>query len=219
MDPRRTARTVIDPKVRQVGFFTPAAAPLQQAQSAPVVAEGGGLPSPPLSDISVGSNSLSPVMIPPPRHLSAPVSVPVPSSPLRRDSLTAFPVGSYNPSESLPGTSPLPSPSSRMDGSEYSEDVTWAGKGATGRVASSFPGSGGEMLVTNPGTNNLQPKSSLTTASVVKMPAGLTGNDVDSRVPASLKVTSCFFFFLMSLPFFSHHAKNYQKLLFSHSVI
>ncbi|CAA6671416.1 unnamed protein product [Spirodela intermedia] len=116
MDPRRTARTVIDPKVRQVGFFTPAAAPLQQAQSAPVVTEGGGLPSPPLSDISAGSNSLSPVMIPPPRHLSAPVSVPAPPSPLRRDSLMAFPVGSYNPSESLPETSPLPSPSSRGKG-------------------------------------------------------------------------------------------------------
>ncbi|CAA7408513.1 unnamed protein product [Spirodela intermedia] len=86
----------------------------------------------------------------------------------------AFPVGSYNPSESLPETSPLPSPSSRVDGSEYSEDIPWGGRGATGRVASSFPGSGGEMLVTNPGANNLQPKSSLTTASVMKMPPGLT---------------------------------------------
>ncbi|XP_062009660.1 uncharacterized protein LOC133726174 isoform X2 [Rosa rugosa] len=55
MDPRRPPRTVSDPKVRQVGFF---AAPEPIASS------------PPVSDISPSGNSLSPVMIPPPRHSS-----------------------------------------------------------------------------------------------------------------------------------------------------
>ena len=158
MDPRRAPRTVIDPKVRQVGFFTP-----PQSQSLATAPDESGSPSPP-------SDSPSPVMIPPPRHLSAPVSVPPPSSPLRRDGLTVFPVGSYNPAEYLIGTSPSPSPQSRNGGSEFSEDVSW------GRVASSFPGSGGEMMATTSAANNLQPKSSLTTVSVVKLPSGLTGN-------------------------------------------
>ncbi|XP_078429150.1 nagB/RpiA/CoA transferase-like superfamily protein [Wolffia australiana] len=150
MDPRRANRTVIDPKIRQVGFFAPAAAPAQSISTA----EGGDLPSPPRSDSSAGSNSPAPVMIPPPRHLSAPVSVPASSSPLRREEQAVFPVGSYNPVESLLASSPSPSPSSRMDGADYSEDVSW------GRAASSV--------------SNLQPKSSLTTVSVVKMPPGLT---------------------------------------------
>ncbi|MQL82808.1 hypothetical protein Taro_015286 [Colocasia esculenta] len=177
MDPRRAARTVIDPKVRQVGFFTPAVPP-QRSQSVTVAVDGGGSPSPPMSDLSAASNSLSPVMIPPPRHVSVPVAVPAPLSPLRRESLTSLPVGSYNPSESLLGTSPLLSPSSRMDGSEFTEDVSpsaWGGRGGSAKVASSFPGSGGEMMAMKAGSGNtFQPKSSLTTASVVKMPPGVS---------------------------------------------
>uniref|UniRef100_A0A1D1Y1E7 Translation initiation factor eIF2B subunit delta n=1 Tax=Anthurium amnicola TaxID=1678845 RepID=A0A1D1Y1E7_9ARAE len=165
MDSRRAQRMVIDPKVRQVGFFAPPARP-QRSQSAPVGADGGGSPSPspPLSDISAASNSLSPVMIPPPRHVSVPVSVPAPMSPLRRDSLTTLQVGSYNPSESLL------SPSSRMDGSEFSEDA-WGGRAGAGKVASSFPGSGGEMMATKASGSNVQPKSNLATASAAKMPS------------------------------------------------
>ncbi|KAL6135412.1 hypothetical protein ACLB2K_067640 [Fragaria x ananassa] len=74
MDPRRPPRTVSDPKVRQVGFF---------AAPEPIFS------SPPVSNISPSGNSLSPVMIPPPRHSSDPVRpalLPPVASPGRRDS-------------------------------------------------------------------------------------------------------------------------------------
>lgn len=74
MDPRRaSSRSVIDPKVRHVGFF----APPESTTTLP-------LPFP-NSPLSTTGNSLSPVMIPPPPTRSL--------SPLQRDS-----VGSYNPS-------------------------------------------------------------------------------------------------------------------------
>lgn len=112
---------VPDPKVRHVGFFT---APPERTRSGPPDSS-----SPSVSDLSPSGNSLSPVMIPLPRHASdtlpsRPVAVPVPTSPRRRASPPdSMPVGSYNPSESLLGTSSVPSPSSTLDdGVEFSED-------------------------------------------------------------------------------------------------
>lgn len=111
MEPRRGGRTVIDPKVRHVGFFAPGAPRPDRSQSGPVESP---LP-PPVAEVSASGNSLSPVMIPPARHASdthvllsggtsRPVShhfPPLSSSPLRRPSDLAVPavVGSYNPSE------------------------------------------------------------------------------------------------------------------------
>ncbi|KAK7304201.1 hypothetical protein RJT34_15320 [Clitoria ternatea] len=106
MDSRRASRS-IDPKVRRVGFFAPQPEP----------------------------DPDSPVMIPPPRHLSErTAAMPVPDSGLRRqasgDQLT---IGSYNPSESLLGTSPAASSPSSCRGvvgagdEELSEDSSSAG--------------------------------------------------------------------------------------------
>lgn len=74
--------------------------------------------------------------------------MPVPESALRRkDSGEQVPVGSYNPSESLLGTSPVvSSPSSRVeDGTlEFSEEnsVQWYRRSGSGKLASSLPGGG-----------------------------------------------------------------------------
>nr|XP_043607960.1 translation initiation factor eIF-2B subunit delta-like [Erigeron canadensis] len=120
MEPRRPSR-VIDPVIRKVGFFTPGPPP-DRTQSGP--------PQSPLF------NSLSPVMIPPPRHasdnLSRAVGVPVP---LHGYSATdSFEVGSYNPSDSVLD-SPVRSPSSRLGiEGEFSEDsANWIKQGGSGR--------------------------------------------------------------------------------------
>ncbi|XP_043720088.1 translation initiation factor eIF-2B subunit delta-like isoform X2 [Telopea speciosissima] len=175
MEPRRTSRMVIDPKVRQVGFVT-----LGSATST------GGAPA--VSDISPSGNSLSPVMIPPPRHASDNLSsslvlhnssravpVQVPMSPLRRTSMgDDMPLGSYNPSESLLGTSP--SPSSKLDdGDFFEEDAStgWIVGGNPGKLASSFPGGGFDSTATK--SSNFLPASNLTTATVVKIPPDKSG--------------------------------------------
>ncbi|XP_020521878.1 translation initiation factor eIF-2B subunit delta isoform X2 [Amborella trichopoda] len=107
MDARRVSRMVIDPKVRQVGFVTPGASsePMKHIIESSSMASSS-------SELTPSGNSLSPVMIPPPRHA---IPVPVPS-PLRRPSIgDNMPLGSYNPSDSLLGASPTISPSSRND--------------------------------------------------------------------------------------------------------
>ncbi|KAF2594790.1 hypothetical protein F2Q70_00043650 [Brassica cretica] len=58
MESRRNPRAVVDPKVRQVGFFTSS----QPDSTHPIASD---------STISPSRNSLSPVMIPPPRHNSS----------------------------------------------------------------------------------------------------------------------------------------------------
>ncbi|KAM6569322.1 hypothetical protein CsatB_017307 [Cannabis sativa] len=146
MDARRASRTVSDPKVRRVGFFTPDAQvqPLSgRTQSGPTAAESS-------SSVSPTSNSLSPVMIPPPRQLSDLTSrtaaVPVPDSAFRRPVAgDHVPVGSYNPaSDSLLGTSPAASPKSlSADGElEFSEESSPGlyRRNSSGKLASSFPG-------------------------------------------------------------------------------
>ncbi|GER31015.1 translation initiation factor 2b [Striga asiatica] len=147
MDPRRVPRTVIDPKVRQVGFF----APPDRTQS--------GLPAPPSSSppASPAGNSLSPVMIPPPRHVSADLSRHFPHppsvSPLPVGSRTAdssLPLGSYNPSEFL-------SPAAAADFSEEQPSPGFSRKGSFGKFASSLPAGGFDMAMAKQIIRNLPP--------------------------------------------------------------
>ncbi|KAL2241596.1 UNVERIFIED_CONTAM: Translation initiation factor eIF-2B subunit delta [Sesamum indicum] len=142
MDSRRVPRTVSDPKVRQVGFFAPAA-PLDRSESGPPAPTSS---SPPVSDVSPSGNSLSPVMIPPPRHLSTDLSrhfpLGPPISPLRvaRAADTSIPVGSYNPSEFLTPTATT----------EFSEDPLsprWGRRGSSGKFATSLPAGGFNMAL------------------------------------------------------------------------
>lgn len=149
MDPRRASRTVIDPKIRQVGFF----APPDRSQSGPPGITSSSSP-PLLSDLSPSANSLSPVMIPPPlpRHLS---DIPqVPLSPLRRPSNESIPAGSYNPSE-------------------FASESVAKGSNSGKVVASSLP-SGFDMSVAK---HKSFPPSSLTTVSMINMPPNLTGKN------------------------------------------
>ncbi|KAJ6765068.1 TRANSLATION INITIATION FACTOR EIF-2B [Salix koriyanagi] len=147
MDARRATTTV--PRVRQVGFFTPNAPPAQPSRTHSFPLDSS---SPPLSNSPV-NNSLSPVMIPPSRHLSdnlvhratSPLPVPEPSAfrrPIRSHHVAV--VGSYNPTESLLGSSPpLASPSSRVIGDgEFSEESSagWFRRSNSAKFASSFSG-------------------------------------------------------------------------------
>lgn len=181
MDPRRGARVVIDPKVRQVGFFAPGASP-GRTQSGPPESS-----SPPVADNSPTGNSLSPVMIPPPRHASDNLLSARPAlyPPLRRPGDT-IPVGSYNPSEFFHGTSPTASFYSKVGDREFSEDASgagWTHRGNSGKVASSFPGGGFDLTAVKP--------SNLTTVSVVNMPPGISVKsggasiEVQNEQPAS----------------------------------
>lgn len=134
-------RTVSDPKVRQVGFFAPVGPP-DRSQSGPPDPIST---SPPLSQISPSGNSLSPVMIPPPRHLSTDIprhfNHPPPLSALRapRANDSSIPVGSYNPSE-------FSSPSAITDFSEDQLSPRWR-KGSSGKFATSLPSGGIAMAV------------------------------------------------------------------------
>ncbi|KAL4633285.1 hypothetical protein ACB092_04G112300 [Castanea dentata] len=131
MEARRASRTVSDPKVRHVGFFTPDPNPHPGRT--------------PLASDAPVSNSLSPVMILPPRQPSdRTAAVPVPETGLRRQTgADQVPVGSYNPSESLLSSSPLPSsPSSRVglvDGEFSEESGGWLRRSESGNYASSLP--------------------------------------------------------------------------------
>ncbi|KAJ8623027.1 hypothetical protein MRB53_031556 [Persea americana] len=176
MDARRASRMVIDPKVRQVGFVTPGAPP-DRTQSGPAAGS-----SPPVSDSSAG-NSLSPVMIPPFRHASdnlsaslgaaRPIPVPVSMSPRWRPSMgDNASVGSYNPSESVIGTSQMLSPSSKTDDFEFGEEMSAVGRSNSGRlVAASYP-SGGIESATMKSSLNFPGPSNLTTVSVLKSVEG-----------------------------------------------
>ncbi|XP_038879396.1 translation initiation factor eIF-2B subunit delta-like isoform X5 [Benincasa hispida] len=142
MDARRGSR-VVNPKVRQVGFFTlDAPNPPGRSLSGPADC------APSQQSLSPPSNSLSPVMIPPPRHLSDNLAsrsavFPVPAPTNWRDSADHIHVGSYNPSEMLLATSP----SSRigdeeLDMSEDSSTSVPYRRSGSGKIASSFPGVG-----------------------------------------------------------------------------
>ncbi|XP_073122837.1 translation initiation factor eIF2B subunit delta-like [Henckelia pumila] len=141
MDPRRVSRAASDPKVRHVGFFAPGAA-LDRSQSGPPEPASS---SPPVSNISPSSNSLSPVMIPPPRLLPADLSRRFPQGTTfshlhaaRAADYSSIPVGSYNPSEFISPTATT----------EFSEDLMSPKRGlrsGSGKFATSLPAGGFEM--------------------------------------------------------------------------
>ncbi|THG06036.1 hypothetical protein TEA_019403 [Camellia sinensis var. sinensis] len=102
MDSRRVPRTVIDPKVRQVGFFAPGGPPTRSHSTPPDPSSS----SPPVSDLSPSGNTLSPVMIPPPRHLSD-LSRQVPCAMLAGvPSVVPPPASLYPPAATTPPNSP-----------------------------------------------------------------------------------------------------------------
>lgn len=176
MEPRRISRAVIDPKVRRVGFFTPNAPPQQPARTQSLPPDSS---SPPLSD-SPASNSLSPVMIPPPRHPSDNLSayrtpaIPV-AEPARERAELMVVAGSYDPAESLFGTSsPSRSPpvSRRFLDGEFSGESRFR-RSHSAKFASSFPGGGFDLTaVKNVGTGD--PAAS----AVMKKPAAVSGNSI-----------------------------------------
>lgn len=132
MDARRAPRAVIDPKVRKVGFFAP--------------------PDPIPLNISPSVNSLSPVMIPPPRHSSENLNINTRysvTSPSGEESIAI----SSSSSELFPP--PIsPAPSSRIV----------AGDGG-GIAASSFPRGGFDVTAVKASIG--VPVCKLTTVSVV----------------------------------------------------
>ncbi|EPS73360.1 hypothetical protein M569_01395, partial [Genlisea aurea] len=83
MDSRQGLRGVIDPRFRRVGFFSQTGQP----RADPTDAE-------PVSDISPASNSMSPVMIPPPRYAQQ-------LHPFGAAESSSYRVGSYKQSEFL----------------------------------------------------------------------------------------------------------------------
>lgn len=137
MDPRRPSR-VIDPKVRKVGFFTPGPPP-DRTQSSPAPGQ------------SPVFNSLSPVMIPPPRHasdnLSRAVGMPVPTSAQLHghQPVDSLQVGSYTFSDSVLDDSPTRSPSSQIGiNGEFSEDsANWIKLNKTGKHTDAAVSTGG----------------------------------------------------------------------------
>lgn len=181
MDSRRTPRTVIDPKVRQVGFF----APPDRTNSGQTEPISSSSTSPPVTEISPSGNSLSPVMIPPPRHSSDSRPIPFapnPASPLRRESIAAG--SSYNPSDFFPPAN-SPTASSSFAGrvgvghGEFSDDVVassspgraFRGSSVRASAASSFPSGGFDLTALRASS---VPPSELTTVSV-KMSPGIAG--------------------------------------------
>ncbi|CAA3003458.1 translation initiation factor eIF-2B subunit delta-like isoform X1 [Olea europaea subsp. europaea] len=138
MDPRRVPRNVTDPKVRQVGFFAPVAPPDDVFTSA--------LPPPITPSPPVSGNSLSPVMIPPPRHTT---SDNAPLSPLNAAAGDSFiPVGSYEPWE-------FSSPSATEDFSEdnFSKDSGWILNEKSGKIATSLPTGGADKAAVKQNTH------------------------------------------------------------------
>jgi translation initiation factor eIF-2B subunit delta len=151
MEARRPSRAVIDPKVRHVGFFAPVANLLPGQNSTSLSGSPAG-------------NSLSPVMIPPPRHPSDRTpAVPVPDTGLRRQGSDHVPVGSYNPSESLLSSSPAPSsPSGRVglgDGEFSEESDGWYRyrRSGSGKFDLTLPDTTLEKAPDNPGKSSAAP--------------------------------------------------------------
>ncbi|KAI9153566.1 hypothetical protein LWI28_013206 [Acer negundo] len=161
MEPRRTSRAgVIDPKVRQVGFFTatppPPPDPTRSSSTSP--------PPPLINDISPSGNSLSPVMIPPPRH-------PSDSLVLRRP-----------PSSLDSNFYPPPSPTTTASAGDMSDDVIVSPPGKAGgranlknpqSAAASVP-SGGFVTAGLVKVASSVPATGLTTVSVVNLPPGIS---------------------------------------------
>ncbi|XP_021296698.1 translation initiation factor eIF-2B subunit delta isoform X2 [Herrania umbratica] len=150
MDSRRSARTVSDPKVRQVGFFTQPPPPDRSISDPPRLhdpIQSSSPSSPPVNDNSPSGNSLSPVMIPPPRHHS--------------DTLLRAALQATSPTTSF-------SYSARtVTVPQENDDVSSFSPGrriVSGKSPSSFPGVKASSV----------PASELTTVSVVNLPPGIS---------------------------------------------
>lgn len=140
-------------------------------------------------------------MIPPPRHLSdvaaRTAAVPVPDSAFRRtadgDHVT---VGSYNPSESLLGTSPVASPTSVAGDGEldFSEEsfAGWHRRKDSGKLASSFPSGGFELTTAKGRENSVAKAKNLAAASDAKKPLDVPerSGGVVTEVQDELQTTS-----------------------------
>ncbi|XP_004513357.1 uncharacterized protein [Cicer arietinum] len=166
--PRRAPRTIIDPvpKFRQVGFFAPGAPP-ERSQSGPPDPTHS---SPPIPNTSAAS--LSPVMIPPPRHLSDNLIIharPSVASPRRAESIN---VGGSNCDAPV---SPAPSSSYSSRFAVGGDRSFFDGKGNNvGKVvASSFPRGGFDLTAMKVNANVVVPASELTTVSVVNDSLGI----------------------------------------------
>ncbi|OMO94690.1 Initiation factor 2B-related protein [Corchorus olitorius] len=152
MDPRRTARTVSDPKVRQVGFFTPPPPPDRSVSDPPShhdLIQFSSPSSPPVNEHSPSGNSLSPVMIPPPRHHSDTLT-------LRTALQATSPTASLSYSAR---TITIP-----QENEDVASSFSPGRKVMSGKSPSSFPGFKSSSV----------PASELTTVSVVNLPPGLT---------------------------------------------
>ncbi|TYH56838.1 hypothetical protein ES332_D08G048800v1 [Gossypium tomentosum] len=150
MDPRRTARTVSGPKVRQVGFFTPAP-PERSISDPPRFQDPIQPPSPSptqVNDHSPSGNSLSPVMIPPAHHHS--------DNFLR----TALQVTSPTKAFSYSAKTVTIPPENEDVASSFSPGR----KVFSAKSPSSFPGVKASSV----------PASELTTVSVVNLPPGIS---------------------------------------------
>ncbi|KAK7281680.1 hypothetical protein RIF29_09876 [Crotalaria pallida] len=168
MDARRVSRAAIDPKVRRVGFFA--------SRSEPDPDEPD---SPPVSHSPV-SNPVSPVTMPPPRHLSErTAAVPVPESGFRRQaSGDHVPIGSYNPFASLLGTSPAAS-AVGMDDSQFSENSSaWFLSSE-----SNFPGGGFDLPAAKPPAE----KDLAVGVKVKNLAAGIESENLDKKREESAK--------------------------------
>ncbi|CAL9224340.1 unnamed protein product [Arabidopsis halleri] len=174
MESRRNPRAVVDPKVRQVGFFTSST----QQQPDPISSTSAS--SPPLSTISPSGNSLSPVMIPPPLHNSSdtfPLRAAAAGAAASAVSPSSF---SYSIRRDFPDGSTTASPGRHSRGSFVKSSVP---------VASSLPGIGMDSMAA--AKSSSVPASGLTTVSVVTMPPGLSekasGMEVQSDQKKPLK--------------------------------
>ncbi|XP_020688341.1 probable translation initiation factor eIF-2B subunit delta [Dendrobium catenatum] len=200
MDSRRLPRAVIDPKVRQVGFFTSCDPPPARSLSVPADTGASAIvptdmsSSPPLTDIYITNNSFSSVRIPPPRQVSAEGlhslgrAAGSTTSVFAHDVLSPhcwegiqMPIGSYNSSEFMQGKSSMLSPSSsRFDDIDFSEEEATSAcliRTGSGKEAAAFPRSSGEVMMAIKSGANAPAKSALKTASVVKALPEVTEKD------------------------------------------
>ncbi|CAN8321031.1 unnamed protein product [Cochlearia groenlandica] len=148
MDTRRGSLAV--PIVRQVGFFTTIEPSSPDTQTPPPNRSQSG----PVEPTTSPSNNLnSPIQIPPSRHRSdnftsraaAPVPVPRPSA-FRRYLANdrSLVVGSYNPADSLLGTSP---PSSNGEVSEDSNSLFGFQRSDSAKLSASLPSGGFDLTM------------------------------------------------------------------------
>ncbi|CAH2079766.1 unnamed protein product [Thlaspi arvense] len=168
MESRRNPRAVVDPKVRQVGFFT--SQPDSTQQPDPIASA-----SHPVSSISPSGNSLSPVMIPPPRHNSSD-TFPLRAAVASAVSPSSF---SYSSRRDFPDGSTTASPG-RVSRASFARSHVPA--------ASSLPGVGMDSMAA--AKSSSVPASGLTTVSVVNMPPGLSAEGGKAPLVTSGTVAS-----------------------------